>query len=366
MDLNEFDHQMMLKAIALSQEARLDAPPNPWVGCVIEKNGQVIGEGFTQPPGSAHAEVMALRQAGIHANGATLYVTLEPCSHYGRTPPCTKAIIEAGISRVVVGIGDPDNKVNGKGIQQLKEAGIQVQWGVEKERIENSLAPYLYHRKTGLPFCIAKAAISIDGRIAAQNGSSKWISSPEARAHAHQLRAESQAIMVGAGTGLADLPNLTVRDVVKKPLRPPLRVVMDRSGKIFPPSPLFDITIAPTLIVTSSACPASTRKMWEDLGVETFIATDLIEALEFLGKRGVLQVLVEGGGSLLGSCLRENLIKVFYLYMGNCVLGDQGIPLFKGLDIPSIEKAPHLQFDKAKILGSSLMIEITQSSLFDA
>ena len=265
--MTDFDQEMMRRAVSLAQEARLDAPPNPWVGCVIVKEGKIVGEGFTQPPGKAHAEIMALQQAGTQAIDSEVYVTLEPCAHYGRTPPCTKALIAAGVSRVIVGIEDPDSNVKGKGIAQLKEAGIVVELGIQEDSIQTLLTPYLHHRKTGLPYCIAKAGMSLDGRIAAADGSSKWISSPEARAHAHQLRAESQAIMVGAGTALADQPQLTVRDVVKRPLRPPLRVVWDPNGKTTQASPLFDTSIAPTLMLTTSSCSPEAMQIWKNMEV---------------------------------------------------------------------------------------------------
>ena len=239
----------MQQALALANQARWHAPPNPWVGCVIVNNKTVIGKGFTQPPGQAHAEVCALREAQEKAQGATLYVTLEPCSHTGRTPPCTQAIIQAGIKKVVIAQMDPDQRVSGKGIIQLQEAGIEVYQGLCQEQAEISLTPYLYQRRTQLPYTLLKAAVSLDGRLAAVDGTSQWISSPEAREAAHLQRAASQAIVIGAKTALNDQPRLTVRHPTVHPRLAPLRVLLDAKGRVPTEGPLFDQTLAPTLVI---------------------------------------------------------------------------------------------------------------------
>src|SRR5688572_586191 len=245
----------MAQAVALGERGRLTAAPNPWVGCVVvAADGQVVGRGFHRRAGEPHAEVHALRQAGDRARGATAYVTLEPCAHQGRTPPCAPALVEAGVSRVVVAVLDPDEKVAGRGIEILRAAGIAVDIGVAAEDAARSLAPYLHHRRTGRPQCLLKTATSTDGRTAAADGTSQWITGPEARADAHRLRAESGAVVVGAGTALADRPMLTFRSLdFEEGLTPPqpLRVLIDAAGRVPADGPLFDPTLAPTLVITT-------------------------------------------------------------------------------------------------------------------
>lgn len=359
------DRTMMEKALSLADQARVIAPPNPWVGCVIAKQGQIVGEGFTQVPGQAHAEIMALQQAQHRAKGATAYVTLEPCAHFGRTPPCVNALIEAGISRIVIGIQDPDEHVEGKGLEALRKAGIKVCEGVLSKEITASLAPYLYHRQTKLPYCLLKSAASIDGRVAAEDKTSQWISSPEARADAHQLRAESQAIIIGSGTALADSPSLTVRGVKQSPYTPPLRVILDAHGKTKPEGPLFDLSLAPTLIFTSSDCPKKIKDEWLHRGIEVEviaktengIGVDLTQVLTLLGKRGILQALIEGGGKVLGAFLESKLANKLVLYVGSRILGTRGIPLFDMKHISTLKEAPQLQLLNTSVLGNSVRLD---------
>ena len=232
------DTELMQRALARSEAARRRTAPNPWVGAVVVRDGEVVGEGATQPPGGAHAEIEALRAAGDRARGATVYTTLEPCSHRGRTGPCVAAIAEAGVTRVVVALEDPDRQVAGQGIAQLRDLGITVDVGVGAEEVASSLAPYLTHRRLGRAFTVVKTAMSLDGRIAARDGSSQWITGAASRADAHQLRADSQAIVIGAGTALADRPRLTVRDSDGPVATQPLRVLLDDAGEHqAPPSP---------------------------------------------------------------------------------------------------------------------------------
>ena len=208
-----FLNDAMTRARALANAVRYDTPPNPWVGAVLvdPATGAAVGEGATQPPGSAHAEVMAIAAAGELARGATLVVTLEPCSHTGRTGPCVEAIIAAGIARVVVAIEDPDERVAGQGIARLREAGIDVTLGLGADAVLDDLHSYLYHRRTGRPYVVAKVAATLDGAVAMADGSSQWITGPEARYDGHLIRAASQAIIVGAGTVRSDDPTLTAR-----------------------------------------------------------------------------------------------------------------------------------------------------------
>jgi diaminohydroxyphosphoribosylaminopyrimidine deaminase/5-amino-6-(5-phosphoribosylamino)uracil reductase len=244
------DHRHMLRAVELAAGVRTTTSPNPWVGCVIVAADGQLAEGATQPPGGPHAEVVALAAAaaaGIDVTGATAYVTLEPCSHHGRTPPCADALAEAGVARVVVGIEDPDPLVAGRGLARLRDAGVEVTAGVAADVIAAQLAPYITHRTTGRPLVVLKLAASLDGRTGAPDGTSRWITGPEARADAHRLRAESDAVLVGAGTVRADDPALTVRHVAG---RDPLRVVLGHA----PPG----AKVHPALEVEGDLAPSST------------------------------------------------------------------------------------------------------------
>ena len=219
------DLAAMRRALSLAASVRTRTSPNPWVGAlVVTPQGETF-EGATAPPGGAHAEVVALRSAGTRAQGATLYTTLEPCAHHGRTPPCTKAVVASGVSRVVVGVLDPDPQVSGRGVDELRGQGIVVDVGVAADEASELLAPYLKHRRTGRPWVVLKLAASMDGRIAAPDGSARWLTGDLARADAHRLRASSDAVLVGAGTVRADDPELTVR-VDPVPEHQPLRVVL--------------------------------------------------------------------------------------------------------------------------------------------
>jgi diaminohydroxyphosphoribosylaminopyrimidine deaminase/5-amino-6-(5-phosphoribosylamino)uracil reductase len=316
----------MLEAITLGQKGRITAPPNPWVGCMIVKDGKRVGEGWHESPGTPHAEIHALKQAGNLAEGSDLYVTLEPCSHFGRTPPCVQALLKAKPKRVFVGIVDPDPRVSGEGIRILKENGIEVICGVEEEAVRKSLAPYLHHRKTSLPWVVAKAAISCDGKIAAQDGSSKWISGKEARSDAHCLRAESQAIIVGSNTALQDQPSLNVRDYPSE--RQPLRIILDRRGRVNPSQ--------------------ADRIVGNELS--------LLDLLKDLGKEGILQVLVEGGGKVLASFLNEGLIQELVLYTGPVILGEKGLAVFDGVEIHTMAQAKHLKLKGVEVFGETVKL----------
>jgi diaminohydroxyphosphoribosylaminopyrimidine deaminase/5-amino-6-(5-phosphoribosylamino)uracil reductase len=354
------DEAAMAEAVALGERGRLTAAPNPWVGSVIVgAGGEVVGRGFHRRAGEPHAEVGALAEAGDRARGATAYVTLEPCAHQGRTPPCAPALVDAGVSRVVVAVLDPDERVAGRGIDVLRAAGVSVEVGAGAEAAARSLGPYLHHRRTGRPVCLLKTAASLDGRTAAADGTSQWITGPEARADAHGLRAESGAVVVGAGTALADRPSLTFRNLdFEAGLTPaqPLRVLLDAAGRVPATGPLFDLGVAPTLVLTTSAADPETRRGWEEAGADveeipSAGGVDLGIALDVLGRRGILQAMVEGGATLHGALLRAGLADRLVVYAGGVVLGSEGLPLFGGPGPASLSEASRWRLTGVRALG---------------
>jgi diaminohydroxyphosphoribosylaminopyrimidine deaminase/5-amino-6-(5-phosphoribosylamino)uracil reductase len=328
------DDEVMGRALELASAARRRTAPNPWVGCVVVRDGLIVGEGATQPPGQAHAEIEALRAAGDAAAGATAFVTLEPCSFSGRTGPCADALVAGGIARVVVAIEDPDPRVAGTGIGRLRAAGVHVDVGARAEAATTLLAPYLFQRRTGGPYVVAKLATSLDGKVAAADGTSQWITSEAARADAQELRADSQAVVVGSGTAIADHPALTVRDVDPLPARPPVRVVLDGRGRVPAAGPLFDPALAPTLIITTDRAPTAAVDAWSAAGAKVgVVATaangtgvDLGDAIALLGREGALQLLVEGGGALVGALLAERRVQRLVTYVAPVILGERGRP----------------------------------------
>ncbi|MGH9150719.1 MAG: bifunctional diaminohydroxyphosphoribosylaminopyrimidine deaminase/5-amino-6-(5-phosphoribosylamino)uracil reductase RibD, partial [Acidimicrobiales bacterium] len=297
--------------------------PNPWVGCVIEPGGY---EGATQPPGGPHAEAVALAAASAGAAGATLYVTLEPCAHHGRTPPCAEAIVAAGVARVVVGLEDPDPQVRGRGIALLRAAGVEVAAGVAGAEIERQLAPYLKHRRTGRPWVVLKVAATLDGRTAAPDGTSQWISGEASRADAHRLRAAADAALVGAGTVRADDPSLTVRLAEG---RDPVRVVLGRA-------------------------PAGAR-----VHPALELGGDLGEVLDDLGRRGMLEVVVEGGATVAHDLHEAGLVDRYVLYLAPVLMGgDDGRPLFAGPGAATLAAAWRGRIVGVERLGDDLKVEL--------
>lgn len=356
----------MKRAIQLAQKGRLTAPPNPWVGCLLVKEGVVVGEGYHISPGRAHAEIVALEKAGVLAQKATAYVTLEPCAHHGRTPPCTQALIAAGIAKVVIPFLDPDPRVSGQGVEVLRKAGIEVAVGVCREEAFYSLEPYLHQRKNKTPFCVLKAAVSLDGKIAAQDGSSKWITEEKARYDVQLLRARSQAIIIGSQTAFIDRPSLTVREIPVE--HPPLRVVIDSKGIVPPEGPLFDTRTVPTLIFTSEQCALKRIEAWAKKGVEVLIGQwPLSAVLEELGKRGVIQALVEGGGGLYDAFLQKNLVHRCILYVGGKLLGAGGRPFLPHLALPSMNEAIPWVLEEVERFGNDVRLDyrVLPTELFE-
>lgn len=322
---------MMTEALSESTIARRVSSPNPWVGCVVtDATDEIVGRGATERPGGRHAEVVALDAAGERARGGTAYVTLEPCSHVGRTPPCVDRLLSAGIARVVVACLDPDPEVSGGGIYVLADAGVEVMTGVLAQEVEEYLRPYLVQRRSGRPYVILKLATTADGRIAAPDGSSRWITGPAARVDAHELRADSDAILVGAGTVRADDPQLTARlPDSGEAVRQPLRVVLGR---------------APT---GAKAEPALE------------LSGDLRGVLDELGRRGILQLLVEGGAAVAAEFHRLGLVDRYVIYLAPVLLGgDDGVAMFSGPGSRTMEEAWRGHIVELKRLGDDVRIDI--------
>jgi diaminohydroxyphosphoribosylaminopyrimidine deaminase/5-amino-6-(5-phosphoribosylamino)uracil reductase len=321
----------MRRALELGESVRVYTSPNPWVGCVVSAGGEWF-EGATEPPGGAHAEILALGAAGGRAKGATLYTTLEPCAHQGRTPPCVEAVCEAGVARVVVGVLDPDPHVRGLGVDRLREAGIEVEVGLEGEEVAEQLAPYLKHRLTGLPWVVLKLASSLDGRIAAPDGSARWLTGPEARADAHRLRAESDAVLVGAGTVRVDDPELTVR-IGPPVLQQPLRVVLGRIPQGARVEPALEMTGEPTGVLSE------------------------------LGAKGILQVLVEGGAEVAHAFHAAGLVDRYVIYVAPALFGgDDAVPMFAGHGTSSVDRLWRGRFVSVRRVGEDLRVELAPRS----
>ena len=347
----------MRQAIDLARKAMGTTSPNPAVGAVLAKDGAVVGSGATRPAGQAHAEVVALAQAGEQARGATLYVSLEPCCHWGRTPPCTGAIIEAGVAEVVVAVTDPNPIVAGGGIARLREAGIPVSM-LPRDDSELESAIELYegfakHISTGLPFVTVKFAMSLDGKIATRTGDSKWVTGPDARALVQQMRRETDAVMVGIKTVLADDPALTARDGEGQPLpRQPLRVALDSHCRMPVDSQLLHQP-GRALVYTTAAAPAESVGRLEQTRAEVLAlgATPAgqvcpEEALADLGRRGVINLLVEGGGLTLGSLFDAGLVDKVHTFVAPVVIG-------------GIEAASPVEGTGAEVMAKALRLERT-------
>lgn len=327
------DRDRMLRAVDVAGRARHRTSPNPWVGVTLVQTDGTVAWGATEPPGGNHAEIEAIRSA-TDTRDATLYTTLEPCNHQGRTGPCTEAIIEAGIGRVVVGIEDPDPQVAGTGIARLRAAGIDVEVGVAAAEVTAQLRPYLHHRRTGRPWVVLKLAATVDGRVAAPDGSSQWITGDAARADAHRLRAESDAIVVGAGTVRADDPSLTVRDW------PPAELRIDPAGVRDPRR------------VVLGAAPADAR-VHPCLEFEG----ELTDLLERLGGEDVVQLMVEGGPRVAHEFHRAGLVDEYVVYLAPALFGgSDAAGLFAGSGALTIADVWRGRFEDVTILGEDLRI----------
>jgi diaminohydroxyphosphoribosylaminopyrimidine deaminase/5-amino-6-(5-phosphoribosylamino)uracil reductase len=353
----------MAAALSLARQALGTVAPNPAVGCVLIKDGIVVGRGRTQPGGRPHAEVVALAMAGDAARGATAYVTLEPCNHHGVTGPCSEALIAAGIARAVVACVDPDPRVAGGGLQRLRDAGIAVTTGVGETEALALNEGFFLRIKDGRPLVTVKAATSLDGRIAAHTRVSKWVTGEPARARGHLLRAQHDAILVGSATALDDDPELTCRLPGFEGRRPPLRIVLD--GRLRLPLTAKLVRTArmvPTCIVILPSTDGPRVAAFRDCGVDIAPvepdatgSIDLGRALQELGKRGITRLLVEGGGRVVASFLRAGLVDRVAWFHAPIVMGGDGVPAAFPFGVDKPDAAPRFIRTAVQPVGEDLL-----------
>jgi diaminohydroxyphosphoribosylaminopyrimidine deaminase/5-amino-6-(5-phosphoribosylamino)uracil reductase len=357
--LERADRRWMRAALKLAARGEGWTRPNPPVGAVVVKGDRIIGRGWHQKAGGPHAEVHALADAGEAARGATLYVTLEPCSTFGRTPPCTAAIQAAGVARVVAGTGDPNPKHGSRGFAVLNQDGIQTRCGVLEDDCRRLIAPFGKWIRTGMPYLTLKLAMTADGRIADATGLSRWITGPDARAEVHRLRRRADAILVGARTVEADDPGLLPEGAKPNPL---YRVIIDGHGRSPAKARVFtDAQAGQTILCTTHDCPDSRRSRWESHGAAVWGVPsrkghiNLTEVLHLLGKMGLLHVVCEGGGVLAEGLVREGLVDEFWFFYAPRLLGGHAVPGFGGSGW-SLAEAPALRFDSVAQAGDDLWV----------
>lgn len=359
MDRNDVKH--MRQALRLAERGRGRTSPNPPVGAVVVRDGRVVGQGWHKGAGLPHAEVEALAEAAEAARGATLYLTVEPCTHTGRTPPCAPAVIAAGITRAVIATTDPNPVVDGAGVRALEAAGVQTVVGVLEGEAKRLIQAFAKHVRTGRPFVTAKAAISLDGRVAAADGSSRWITGPTARRDAHRLRASVDAVLVGVGTVVADDPQLTVR-LRGYSGRQPLRVVLDPAGRM-PVDARVLSADAPTLVAVTDKAPDDAVAALRAKGAEVAELpscdgrVELSAVIDELGRRGFLEVLIEGGPTVLGDAVENGLVDRYVIYVAPKMLGEAGLGMLAGIVVPNIDQARELQFVSVRHAGADLRVE---------
>ncbi len=352
----------MRAALALAARGLGRAWPNPAVGCVLVRDGMVVGRGWTQPGGRPHAETEALGRAGDAARGATAYVSLEPCAHTGKTPPCADALIAAGIGRAVVAIEDPDARVSGRGIAMLRAAGIRVDRGPCADEAAELNGGFFLRIKRGRPLVSLKLATSLDGRIATHSGDSRWITGEAARRRAHALRATHDAILVGTGTALADDPELTCR-LPGLSERSPVRVVLDRQLRL-PPGARLLATVhdVPTWVITAPAGDPARRRALEGAGVEIIEVSaapdgrlSVSATLQALGARGITRLLVEGGSALSASLLQQDLVDRIYWFRSASVIGGDGLAAAASLGVEQLADAKLFARDDIETVGEGVL-----------
>ena len=361
--ISDSDRAYMRMALQEARKGLGRTSPNPCVGAIIVREGRVIGKGYHKKAGTAHAEINALTSVQEPVGGATMYVTLEPCNHTGRTPPCTKAIIESGLARVVIGMRDPNPLVDGAGMAVLAAHGIEVVSGVlEKECCELNTF-FVKHIRTGLPWVILKAGVSLDGRLNYRRGETGWITGPKSVAMAHRLRDQADAILVGSGTVKIDNPSLTTR-LARGEGRDAIRVVIDSDLSTDPQARVYSLdSTAPTWVFCRESVPAARRQSFNQKNIRVFPlastedgGVNLPSVVSRLGKEGVSSLLVEGGAKIHGAFLREGLVDQAYLLYAPIFAGDQGVSLVEAFSVNGREHAPSLVDYHLKRLGEDVLI----------
>ena len=351
------DFEFMARALRLAERGLYTTTPNPRVGCVLVKDGRVVGEGWHERAGEAHAEVVALKAAAASAEGSTAYVSLEPCAHQGRTPPCTNALVEAKVGRVVVAMQDPNPQVAGKGLQKLRDAGIRVEVGLMEEQARELNIGFVSRMTRGRPWMRIKIAASLDGKTALANGVSQWIGGPDARRDGHHWRARSCAVMTGIGTLKDDDPRLTVRDV--ETTRQPLRIVVDSRLRITPEAKLLDG--GAVLIATATTDDAKARAL-KAKGADVVVLpnaegkVDLLRLTQHLGSIGINEVLVEAGINLDSALLRAGVVDELLFYLAPLLLGDAGRGMLDLGNLTRMEQRLELDIRDTRLFGPDLRV----------
>lgn len=357
--MTETDRRFMALALALAQRGLGNVWPNPAVGCVIVQGGRIVGRGFTQPGGRPHAEPVALAQAGATARGATAYVTLEPCAHHGKTPPCAEALVAAGVARVVTALTDPDPRVSGRGHAILRAAGVVVSEGVMAAEAEAQQIGFLSRLRLGRPMLTLKLATSFDGRIATATGESRWITGPEARRRVHGLRACHDAVLVGGGTARADDPLLTVRGLGA--VRQPVRIVASRRLDLPRAALAASIPEAPLWLMHGPAAPAEALDWWQNRGARTFEVAESgaglapLALLSVLGQAGLTRVFCEGGGQLAASLLAADMVQDMVGFTAGLALGADAQAGVGPLGLTRLADATRFQLVSVQTVGTDLM-----------
>lgn len=354
----------MDRALVLARLALVHASPNPAVGAVIVKDDVIVGEGYTQPPGSHHAEIVALQQAGAKARGATMYMTLEPCCHQGRTPPCTRSIISAGVAAVHISAIDPDPRVCGRGRAELDEAGIETRIGDHEDAAQEVNEAYIKYTHTGLPFVTGKFAMSLDGKIATKTGESRWISGEQSRRYVHTLRSQVAAIMVGVDTVIRDDPQLTARAGLAggRVENQPLRVIVDSRGRTPLTAKVFQAPGRTLVATTRAADPGKTRAL-AGAGAEVVELpakggmVSLADLLKLLGQRQIMSLMVEGGAAVFGSLFEERLLDKVLVFVAPIVIGGHGAknPV-EGKGVEKLSQATGITRVRVETVGSDVLI----------
>ena len=350
----------MALALSLGRRGHGSVWPNPAVGCVIVKDGQIVGRGWTQPGGRPHAETQALAQAKSKARGADVYVTLEPCAHHGQTPPCAQALIDEGVARVFIATLDPDTRVSGAGVRMLVEAGIDVDTGLLEDQALRDNAGFLGRIERDVPFVTLKLASSFDGRIATATGESKWITGPDARRVVHAMRARHDAVMVGGGTARKDDPSLTVRDLGIADQ--PVRVVVSRRLDV----PLLGVLArtaheVPLILCHGHDADATLVRTWQDLGATLLSCAqrgsnlDPLDVLRQLGRHGLTRVFCEGGSALAASLLEADLVDELVGFSAGLAIGAEGLPSIGALGLGNLADAPRYRLDELRNVGADVL-----------